>query len=84
MLLIATIYRHPLRDGPAHGRRALADRARRDAVPALLLAAGTALFVLVQMGTLENWLETTRVTFLTMTIVAIAIKEFDAIHGDEA
>ena len=34
------------------------------------------------MGFLENWLEATRVTFLTMTLVAIAIKEFDA--GAEA
>ena len=62
----------------------LRTRVRGDPIPALLLAAGTALFVLVQMGSLENWLEVTRVTFLTATITAIAIKEFDAAHGDAA
>jgi hypothetical protein len=61
-------------------------RTRRsgDPVPALLLAGGTAIFVLLQMGSLQNWLEVARVTFLAAAIVAVAIKEFDAAHPAEA
>jgi hypothetical protein len=49
-----------------------------DPVPALLLAGGTGLFVLLQMAFLENWLEVARLTFVTMAIVGVAWKEFDS------
>jgi hypothetical protein len=40
-----------------------------------------ALFVLLQMGFLENWLEVARVTFPTWILLAVATKEFRARYG---
>ncbi|HYP48638.1 MAG TPA: helix-turn-helix transcriptional regulator [Thermoleophilaceae bacterium] len=49
-----------------------------DPLPALLLGSAMALFVLLQLGFLENWLEVTRVTFPTWILLAVATKEFRA------
>jgi transcriptional regulator with XRE-family HTH domain len=52
-----------------------------DPLPAVLLGSTVALFVLVQMGILDNWLEVTRLTFPTWALLAIATKEYQARHG---
>ena len=52
--------------------------ARRDPLPALLLASAVAFTVLLQMAFLENWLEVTRVTFLAWILLAVGSKELDA------
>jgi O-antigen ligase len=50
-----------------------------DPLPALLVASAVAFTVLLQLGLLAgNWLEVTRVTFLSWTLLAIATKEFEA------
>jgi hypothetical protein len=46
-----------------------------DAIPALLAMATVGLFVLIQMGMLQNWLEVTRLTFPTWIILGIAWTE---------
>lgn len=50
----------------------------RDPLGALLIASISALFLLIQMGLLENWLEVARLTFITWILVAIANRELDA------
>ena len=52
-----------------------------DPLPALVLGSAMALFVLLQMGFLENWLEVARVTFPTWILLAVATKEFRARYG---
>jgi transcriptional regulator with XRE-family HTH domain len=49
-----------------------------DPLPALVFGSAMALFVLIQMGLLENWLEVARVTFPTWMLLAVATKEFRA------
>jgi transcriptional regulator with XRE-family HTH domain len=49
-----------------------------DSLPALMLAAVAGIFVLMQMGILNNWFEVARVTFIAWGFFAIANKEFDA------
>ena len=55
-------------------RRAVPD----DPLPALLLASTIAFFVLLQLAALDNWLEVTRITFLSWALLAIATRESDA------
>jgi O-antigen ligase len=63
-----SLARHSLR-GPAPG----------DPLPGLLVAAAVAFTVLLQMGLLAgNWLEVTRLTFLSWSLLAIAMKEVEA------
>jgi transcriptional regulator with XRE-family HTH domain len=52
-----------------------------DPLPALVFGSAMALFVLLQMGFLENWLEVARVTFPTWILLAVATKEFRARYG---
>jgi len=55
------------------------ERARPgDPLPALLLASVISFLTLLQMGVLDNWLETTRVTFTSWILFAVAHKEFRA------
>lgn len=54
-----------------------------DALPALLLAATIALFVLLQMALLGNWLEVARITVPSWILLAVATKEFDARHAEK-
>lgn len=49
-----------------------------DPLPALLCATTVAFFVLLQMAILENWLEVTRITFLSWILFALVTKEFHA------
>jgi O-antigen ligase len=58
--------------------RALRVERAGNPVPAILLAALVAFFVLLQMGLLENWLEVTRLTFIAWALLAIGTKEFEA------
>lgn len=53
-----------------------------DPLPALVFGSAMALFVLLQMGFLENWLEVARVTFPTWILLAVATKEFRARYGE--
>jgi len=46
-----------------------------DSVPALAIAASVAFAVLLQMGVLGNWLEVTRLTFISWAILAVVEKE---------
>ena len=52
-----------------------------DPLPALVFGSAMALFVLLQMGFLENWFEVARVTFPTWILLAVATKEFRARYG---
>lgn len=52
-----------------------------DPLPALVFGSATALFVLLQMAFLENWLEVARVTFPAWILLAVATKEFRARYG---
>lgn len=49
-----------------------------DPLPALLLASTIAFFVLLQLAALDNWLEVTRITFLSWALLAVATREMDA------
>jgi hypothetical protein len=49
-----------------------------DPLPALLCATTVAFFLLLQMAVLENWLEVTRITFLSWILFAVVTKEFGA------
>lgn len=49
-----------------------------DSLPGLLCASTVAFFVLLQMAVLENWLEVTRITFVSWIVFAAATKEFEA------
>ncbi|MEJ7797203.1 MAG: helix-turn-helix domain-containing protein [Solirubrobacteraceae bacterium] len=62
-----------LRMALASGRAALPG----DPLPALCCASTVAFFVLLQMGTLDNWLEVTRITFIAWIVLAVAVKEFE-------
>jgi O-antigen ligase len=74
LALYGTVLVATVRRARAAMRRALPG----DPLPALLLAGGIAIFVLLQMAFLENWLEVTRLTFVTMAIVAVGLKEADS------
>jgi transcriptional regulator with XRE-family HTH domain len=54
------------------------DSALGDALPALFITSAVALTALLQMGFLDNWLEVTRVTFVSWMLLAVAQKELDA------
>ena len=58
--------------------RALRNPVPGDPLPALLLACTIAFFVLLQLAALENWLEVTRITFLSWAMLAVVTREFDA------
>lgn len=49
-----------------------------DPLPALCCASTVAFFILLQMGTLDNWLEVTRITFIAWIVFAVATKEYEA------
>ena len=78
LLLLIGIYFGALRAVLRRVRNATRSARPNDPLPALLLFAGVGFFALIQMALLENWLEVTRVTFVTWAVFAIAAKEFDA------
>jgi DNA-binding XRE family transcriptional regulator len=49
-----------------------------DPLPALFLTSAVAFTALLQMGFLDNWLEVTRVTFVSWMLLAVAHKELDS------
>lgn len=51
-----------------------------DPLVPVCLAACVAMFTLIQLGGLENWLEVTRITFFGWALVAIAAKEMEDRH----
>jgi hypothetical protein len=55
-----------------------------DALPALAIASTVALFVLVQMAALDNWLEVTRLSFVTWALLAVTHREADWRRNDSA
>jgi transcriptional regulator with XRE-family HTH domain len=57
--------------------KSLRRRAPRDPLPALLLACSVAFTVLLQMALFDNWLEVTRLTFLSWMLLAVCSKEID-------
>jgi transcriptional regulator with XRE-family HTH domain len=63
---------------------ALRDRLPGDPVPALLLACTVAFSILLQLAALENWLEVTRITFLSWALLAIGAKELEARRKEPA
>jgi transcriptional regulator with XRE-family HTH domain len=48
----------------------------RDPLIALVFASAATFYLLLQLAFLENWLEVTRVTFLSWALLAIVTKEF--------
>lgn len=71
------IYVEALRRAWVMARIALTNRREGDALPALLVAAAAAFFLLLQMAVFDNWLEVTRVTFPSWMILGVAAKEFE-------
>jgi hypothetical protein len=63
---------------------ALRDRLPGDPLPALLLACTVAFSILLQLAALENWLEVTRITFLSWALLAIGAKELEARRKEPA
>lgn len=59
----------------------LRQRETGDPLPALAVAASVAFAVLVQMGLLGNWLEVTRLTFLSWMLLAVVEKELYGREG---
>jgi transcriptional regulator with XRE-family HTH domain len=55
-----------------------------DPLPALAIASTVGLFVLMQMAVLDNWLEVTRLSFLTWALLAVTLRELDARRSDFA
>jgi O-antigen ligase/DNA-binding XRE family transcriptional regulator len=55
--------------------RSLRHRSAGDALPAVAIASAVAFAALLQMGLLGNWLEVTRLTFLSWTLFAVVEKE---------
>jgi DNA-binding XRE family transcriptional regulator len=56
-------------------RRAIRSARQSDPVLGLLIGAAVAFTTLPQMALLENWLEVTRVTFVSWALLAVATKE---------
>jgi hypothetical protein len=48
-----------------------------DALPAVAIASTVAIFVLMQMAVLDNWLEVTRLTFIAWALVAVTHREYE-------
>jgi hypothetical protein len=64
--------------------RAMRDRLPNDPLPALMLACTVAFFAMLQLAALENWLEVTRLTFLSWVLLAVTTKEFEARNAQRA
>jgi transcriptional regulator with XRE-family HTH domain len=79
--VIAAIYVGAARRAWRMARFALATQARDGSLPALLVATSVAFLTLLQMAFLENWLEVTRLTFISWAMLAVCAKEMDG-RGD--
>jgi transcriptional regulator with XRE-family HTH domain len=78
LLLILAIYLVAFFWAARMTSHAILDRLRSDPVVPLCLSAVIALFILIQLGMLENWLEVTRISFLVWALLAISAKEIAA------
>ncbi len=78
LVLILALYVGPFLRSQRMAVFAMARARPGDPLPALLLASMVAFLTLLQMGFLDNWLETTRVTFTAWFLFAVAHKEFRA------
>jgi hypothetical protein len=76
--IIVGIYLIAVQHAWRMSRSVLSGASLGDPLPALALATTVAFLTLVQMALLENWLETTRVTFIAWAMLAVCLKEFDA------
>jgi len=54
-----------------------------DPLPALAIASTVGFFVLMQMAVLDDWLEVTRLSFLTWGLLAVTQRELDARRSDD-
>jgi O-antigen ligase len=77
-VLLVAIYVAALSRAVRMTLRAVRWRTPQDPLPALALASTTAFCVVLQMAALENWLEVTRVTFVTWILFAVLTKEHEA------
>jgi transcriptional regulator with XRE-family HTH domain len=76
--LICLVYFGALGRAWRMARAALTAPVRGDPVPAIVLATVVAFLTLVQLALLENWLEVTRITFVSWAMLAVACKELEA------
>jgi hypothetical protein len=81
LVVVLTMYGGMFLSGIRRARDATRAAVDGDPLPSLMIAAPVGLFVLLQMALLNNWLEVTRLTFLTWGLLAIANREFDARQG---
>jgi DNA-binding XRE family transcriptional regulator len=82
-LLIAGVYVGAATRALRQTGRLIRDAIPDDPLPALFLACSVAFTALLQMGFLDNWLEVTRVTFLSWMLLAVAHKELDSRSAPE-
>lgn len=77
-LLLIGIYVAAMLHAGRLAREAIRSALPDDPLPALLVGAAVAFFVLLQLAALENWLEVTRITFLSWALLAVGTKELEA------
>ena len=77
-LVILVVYLTALSGTLRRTRVAMRTATPGDPLPALLLATGVWLFVLLQAAILDNWLEVARITTPMWILVAVTTKEFQA------
>jgi hypothetical protein len=80
-VLMVAIYVRAFLDSARMSLAALRNAPDGDPIPGLMLASTAGLFVIIQMGILQNWWEVTRLTFVLWAVFAIATKEFEARYG---
>ena len=78
LVLLLALYLGPFIRSARMAAFSMARAGPGDPLPGLLLASAISFLTLVQMGVLDNWLETTRVTFIAWILFAVAQKEFRA------
>jgi hypothetical protein len=75
LILILGVYLRAAGRALQMARESLRNTATGDALPALFIASAVAFTVLLQMGVLGDWLEVTRLSFITWAIFGVASKE---------
>jgi hypothetical protein len=73
--LISGIYLAATARAISMARRTVRSARREDPLPGLLIGSAVAFATLLQMALLDNWLEVTRVTFVSWTLLAVVTKE---------
>jgi hypothetical protein len=80
-LIIAGIYLAATGRLLRQASRLVHEAAPGDPLPALFVTSAVAFTALLQMGFLDNWLEVTRITFVSWMLLAVAHKELDSRLG---